>query len=150
MNTNGVVYDLYTGIGTIANYIAGSVNKVIGIDNVSEAIAYAKDNAALNNIGNTAFFHGEMRNVLTSGFFNQHGKPDTIILDPPRAGLHEKVVNSIREAMPSKIVYVSCNPSTQARDIGMLSDQYSLNEIQPVDMFPHTHHVENIAMLKPL
>lgn len=149
-NSNEVVYDLYTGIGTIANYIAGSVNKVIGIDNVSEAIAYAKDNAALNNIGNTAFFHGEMRNVLTSGFFNQHGKPDTIILDPPRAGLHEKVVNSIREAMPSKIVYVSCNPSTQARDIGMLSDQYSLNEIQPVDMFPHTHHVENIAMLKPL
>lgn len=145
---NEMVYDLYSGIGTITNYIAGKVKKVIGIDNVSEAIAYAKDNAALNNIGNTAFFHGEMRNVLTSRFFNQHGKPDTIILDPPRAGLHEKVVNSIRETMPSKIVYVSCNPSTQARDISMLSDQYSVKEIQPVDMFPHTYHVENIALLQ--
>ncbi len=142
-----VIYDLYTGTGTIANYVAGKCKKVVGIESVPEAIEDAKVNSEINNITNTVFHVGDMKDILDSEFIAEHGKPDTIILDPPRAGLHENVINVMREVAPYKIVYVSCNPATQARDIALLSDMYDILDIQPVDMFPHTHHVENIILL---
>ncbi len=144
---NEVVYDLYAGTGTIAIFIARHAKKVIGIESVPEAITDAKINCEINNIRNVVFFTGDMKELLTNEFFTEHGKPDVIITDPPRAGMHPKVVENILQALPEKIVYVSCNPATQARDLGILSVKYKILKSQPVDMFPQTHHVENVALL---
>jgi 23S rRNA (uracil1939-C5)-methyltransferase len=143
-----IVYDLYTGTGTIANFIAGSAGKVIGIDYVDEAVNDAIINSGINNLQNTFFFTGDMKDVLSEQFLKENGSPDVIITDPPRAGMHEDVVSTIAKASPDKIVYVSCNPSTQARDLLLLSGYYYVANVQPVDMFPHTHHVENVVLLK--
>jgi 23S rRNA (uracil1939-C5)-methyltransferase len=142
------VYDLYTGTGTIANFIARSAHKVIGIEYVEEAVSDARINSQLNNIMNTSFFAGDMKDILTPAFMSVHGRPDVIITDPPRAGMHEDVVKTILMAGADRIVYVSCNASTQARDIQILSTDYRVEAVQPVDMFPHTHHVENVVLLK--
>jgi 23S rRNA (uracil1939-C5)-methyltransferase len=142
------VYDLYTGTGTIANFIARNVKKVIGIEYVPEAIEDAKINSSINKIENTLFFAGDIKDVLTDELIFEHGKPDVIITDPPRAGMHTDVVKSIIKLNPEKIVYVSCNPATQARDILLMSEYYKTTKIQPVDMFPHTHHVENVVLLE--
>ncbi len=142
-----VVYDLYTGTGTIANFVSKQCAKVVGIEYVPEAIEDAKYNSELNGIGNTVFFAGDMKDVLTDGFFAEHGRPDVIILDPPRAGIHEDVAQTILRATPERIVYVSCNPASQARDLALFSESYSVDAVQPVDMFPHTHHVENVVRL---
>lgn len=143
-----IVYDLYTGTGTIANYIAAYADKVIGIENVEEAVHDAKINSEINGIRNTHFIAGDMKDVLSESFFVSNGKPNVIITDPPRAGMHEDVIKIIMEAAPERIVYISCNPSTQSRDIQLLSDTYYVAGVQPVDMFPHTHHVENVVLLK--
>jgi len=143
-----IVYDLYTGTGTIANYIASYANKVIGIEYVDEAIKDAEVNSEMNNIRNTFFFSGDIKNVLSEEFIRINGNPDVVITDPPRAGMHADVIKTIATASPDKIVYVSCNPSTQARDIFLLSDGYYVAGVQSVDMFPHTHHVENVVLLK--
>jgi 23S rRNA (uracil1939-C5)-methyltransferase len=145
---NELVFDLYTGTGTIANFVAKKAKKVIGIEYVAEAIEDAKVNSNINNITNTEFYAGDMKNVLTFEFIEKHGKPDVVITDPPRAGMHESVVKCLLEIQASKIVYVSCNPATQARDLQMLSDKYKITKVQPVDMFPQTHHVENVALLE--
>lgn len=142
------VYDLYTGTGTIANFVALKCKKVIGIEYVPEAIEAARLNSEINGIRNTNFFAGDIRHILNPSFFKEHGKPDVIITDPPRSGMHEDVVKAITEAAPEIIVYVSCNPATQARDIALMSELYSVKSIQPVDMFPHTHHVENVVLLQ--
>ena len=142
-----IVYDLYTGTGTIANYVASSSLKVVGIEYVEEAIRDALVNSEMNNIKNTVFFAGDIKNILTEHFIEVNGHPDVVITDPPRAGMHEDVVKTILSAAPSKIVYISCNPSTQARDIQLLSAKYLVGRVQPVDMFPHTHHVENVVLL---
>jgi 23S rRNA (uracil1939-C5)-methyltransferase len=142
-----MVYDLYTGTGTIANFVAKKAKKVVGIEYVPEAIEDAKVNAELNGLDNLLFYAGDMKNILTDGFIAEHGKPDVIITDPPRAGMHEDVIKVILNAAPEKIVYVSCNPATQARDLAMMSEQYKIVAVQPVDMFPHTHHVENVVLL---
>lgn len=142
-----LVYDLYTGTGTIANFVARNASKVIGIEYVPEAIADAKINSSINNITNTDFYAGDMKDVLTDEFIAVHGRPDVMIVDPPRAGMHEDVVNVILNASPHRIVYVSCNPATQARDLAMLDCKYRVDAIQPVDMFPHTQHVENVVKL---
>ncbi len=147
---NENVYDLYTGIGSIANFIASSVRKVTGIENIPSAIEDAKENSRLNGITNTAFFAGEAEKLLSPGFFGLHGHPDVIITDPPRAGMHEKVIKAMMEALPEKIVYISCNPATQARDIALMKSGYRVEKCQPVDMFPHTQHVENLALLRRL
>jgi 23S rRNA (uracil1939-C5)-methyltransferase len=144
---NEIVYDLYTGTGTIANFIAGKVKKVIGIEYVEESIKDAKINSDINNIINTQFYAGDMKDILTDEFINENGKPDIIILDPPRAGIHKNVVQTLLNTAPDKIIYVSCNVATQARDIELLSEQYTLIKIQPVDMFPHTHHIENVVLM---
>jgi 23S rRNA (uracil1939-C5)-methyltransferase len=148
-NVNGcqTVYDLYTGAGTIALFIARHAKKVIGIEYVAEAIEDAKHNAKINNINNADFYAGDMKDVFTADFISKNGKADVIILDPPRAGIHPKVGEIILNAHPEKIVYVSCNPATQARDMSAFAAEYKITKIQPVDMFPHTHHVENIALL---
>lgn len=143
-----LVYDLYTGTGTIANFVARGARKVIGIEYVEEAIEDAKINSMVNNIDNTEFFAGDMKCVLTDDFVAKHGVPDVMIVDPPRAGMHEDVVGVIMRAKPEIIVYVSCNPATQARDVSLLDSLYEVTHIQPVDMFPHTHHVENVVRLK--
>ena len=143
-----LVYDLYTGTGTIAQFVAKSAEKVIGIEYVPEAIDDAIENSRINGISNTHFFAGDIKDILVESFFEQHGYPDVVILDPPRAGIHEDVVKSLLHANPKRIVYVSCNPATQARDIALLSKNYALIKVQPVDMFPHTHHVENVALLE--
>lgn len=143
-----VVYDLYTGTGTIANFVARQAKKVIGIEYVEDAVKDARLNSEINNIQNTKFFSGDMKDILTSEFIEQNGKPDIMIIDPPRAGMHEDVVNVILKAKPSIIVYVSCNPATQARDLALMDEYYRITEVQPVDMFPHTHHVENIVRLE--
>ncbi len=145
---NEIVYDLYTGTGTIANFIAHKAKKVIGIEYVEDAIKDAKINSEINNINNTEFYAGDMRKLLTTDFINEKGKPDTIIIDPPRAGMHPDVIKTILKAGAEKIVYISCNPATQARDIQDLDQQYRITEIQPVDMFPHTYHTENIVLLE--
>lgn len=142
-----IVYDLYTGTGTIANYIAGSAKKVVGIESVPEAIEDAKVNSALNEIGNTVFHSGDMKDLFTHDFISQNGSPDVIITDPPRAGMHQDVIEEILRIAPDKIVYVSCNPATQARDVYLLSEKYKAIRSQAVDMFPHTHHIENILLL---
>ncbi len=145
---NELVYDLYTGTGTIANFIAHQSRQVIGIEYVSEAIEDADVNSKLNNISNTLFFAGDMKNILTAEFIERHGKPDVIITDPPRAGMHHDVISAILFAEPKRIVYVSCNPATQARDLNLLDSKYKVTAVQPVDMFPHTHHVENVVLLE--
>jgi len=145
---NEIVYDLYTGTGTIANYVAASARKVIGIEYVREAVMDARLNSGINGIKNTKFFAGDLKNVLSEEFFEENGSPDVVITDPPRAGMHKDAVNSILLAAPQRIVYVSCNPATQARDIMLLSGNYDVVRVQPVDMFPHTHHVENVILLK--
>lgn len=143
-----VVYDLYTGTGTIANFVARSAKKVVGIEYVPEAIEDAKVNSDINGIGNTLFFAGDMKDILTDEFIAGHGRPDVIITDPPRAGMHPDVVETILRAKPRRIVYVSCNPATQARDLQLLDRLYKVVAVQPVDMFPHTPHVENVAALE--
>lgn len=143
-----LVYDLYTGTGTIANFVAKQAKQVVGIEYVPEAIEDAKVNAQINNIDNTIFYAGDMKDILTQDFINQHGRPDVIITDPPRAGMHQDVVDVILFAEPKRIVYVSCNPATQARDLQLLDGKYRVAAIRPVDMFPHTHHVENVVLLE--
>ena len=142
-----LIYDLYTGTGTIANFVARYASKVIGIEYVPEAIEDAKVNSKINGIDNTEFFAGDMKNILTAEFIQQHGRPDIIITDPPRAGMHPDVVKVILNAAPKRIVYVSCNPATQARDLTLLDADYRVAQVQPVDMFPHTPHVENVVQL---
>lgn len=142
-----LVYDLYTGTGTIANFVASYARKVVGIEYVPEAIEDAKINSEANGITNTLFYAGDMKDVLDDNFISEHGKPDVMIIDPPRAGMHGDVIAVILRALPHRIVYVSCNPATQARDLALLDSHYKVEAIQPVDMFPHTHHVENIVKL---
>jgi 23S rRNA (uracil1939-C5)-methyltransferase len=143
-----LVYDLYTGTGTIANFVSRQARKVIGIEYVPEAIEDAKVNSQINGIANTLFYAGDMKDILTQDFINEHGRPDVIITDPPRAGMHTDVINTILFAEPRRIVYVSCNPATQARDLQLLDVKYRVVKVQPVDMFPHTHHVENVVLLE--
>ena len=143
-----LVYDLYTGTGTIANFVSRYARKVVGIEYVPEAIEDAKVNSEINGIDNTMFFAGDMKDILTDGFIAEHGRPDVIITDPPRAGMHADVVQTIIGARPGRIVYVSCNPATQARDLSMLDAYYKVVAVQPVDMFPHTPHVENVVLLE--
>ena len=143
-----LVYDLYTGTGTIANFVSRQARKVIGIEYVPEAIEDAKVNSAVNGIENTLFYAGDMKDILTDDFIAAHGRPDVIITDPPRAGMHPDVINVILNAAPQRIVYVSCNPATQARDLQLLDAKYSVKAVQPVDMFPQTHHVENVVLLE--
>ena len=142
-----LVYDLYTGTGTIANFVAHDASRVIGIEYVADAIEDAKLNSLTNGITNTQFYAGDMKDVLTDDFITEHGVPDVMIIDPPRAGMHQDVVDVILNAAPARIVYVSCNPATQARDIALLDAKYKVVEVQPVDMFPHTQHVENVVVL---
>ena len=143
-----LVYDLYTGTGTIANFVSRKAKKVVGIEYVPEAIEDAKVNSAINGIENTLFYAGDMKDILTLDFINEHGRPDVIITDPPRAGMHNDVIDVILFAEPKRIVYVSCNPATQARDLQLLDVKYKVVAVQPVDMFPHTHHVENVVLLE--
>ena len=143
-----LVYDLYTGTGTIANFVSRKARQVIGIEYVPEAIEDAKVNSAINGIDNTLFFAGDMKDILNQEFINQYGRPDVIITDPPRAGMHNDVIGTILFAEPKRIVYVSCNPATQARDLSLLDVKYKVLKVQPVDMFPHTHHVENVVLLE--
>ena len=143
-----ILYDLYTGTGTIANFCARRAGRVIGVEYVPEAIEDAKINSMINNIENTTFYAGDMKDVLSDDFVARNGRPDVIILDPPRAGVDERVLEVIKRAAPERMVYVSCNPSTQARDLAILSDMYEIVAVQPVDMFPHTHHVENVVKLR--
>jgi 23S rRNA (uracil1939-C5)-methyltransferase len=150
LSGNETVYDLYTGTGTIALFVAQQSKQVIGIEYVPEAIEDAKVNAELNGITNTKFFAGDMKDIFTEEFFTEHGKPDVIITDPPRTGMHNDVIDAILKASPQKIVYVSCNPATQARDINLLSINYNVTKFQPVDMFPHTHHIENVLLLEKI
>lgn len=145
---NELVYDLYTGTGTIANFVARQARQVVGIEYVPEAIEDAKVNSAINGITNTLFYAGDMKDLLTDEFIQEHGRPDVIITDPPRAGMHQDVVDVILRAEPQRIVYVSCNPATQARDLQLLDPKYRVTAVQPVDMFPHTHHVENVVRLE--
>ena len=143
-----LIYDLYTGTGTIANFVARRARQVIGIEYVPDAIEDAKVNSTINGIDNTLFYAGDMKDILTDDFIAQHKRPDIIITDPPRAGMHPDVVKTILNASPRRIVYVSCNPATQARDLEMLCQSYHIRKIQPVDMFPHTPHVENVVLLE--
>ena len=145
---NELVYDLYTGTGTIANFVSRQARQVIGIEYVPEAIEDAKVNSAINGIDNTLFFAGDMKDILNQEFIYQYGRPDVIITDPPRAGMHGDVIDTILFAEPKRIVYVSCNPATQARDLSLLDVKYRVARVQPVDMFPHTHHVENVVLLE--
>ena len=148
LSGNEVVYDLYTGTGTIAQFVSSQASKVIGIEYVPEAIEDARANAAANGIDNCSFFAGDMKDILTDAFIARHGKPDVMIVDPPRAGMHPDVVATILRAEPGRIVYVSCNPASQARDIAIMAEKYRITAVQPVDMFPHTQHVENICLLE--
>jgi 23S rRNA (uracil1939-C5)-methyltransferase len=145
---NEVVYDLYTGTGTIANFVASKAKRVIGVEYVEDAIIDARVNAELNGFDNLTFFAGDMKDILTRDFINEHGRPDVIITDPPRAGMHNDVIDTILFAAPERIVYVSCNPATQARDLQLLDCDYKVVAVRPVDMFPHTHHVENVVLLE--
>lgn len=143
-----LVYDLYTGTGTIANFVAKNASKVIGIEYIEDAVSDARVNSQINGINNTEFFAGDMKDLLTPEFIETHGHPEIMIIDPPRAGMHEDVINVILQSEPSLIVYVSCNPATQARDLSLLDCKYKVTKVQPVDMFPHTHHVENVVRLE--
>jgi 23S rRNA (uracil1939-C5)-methyltransferase len=144
---NELVYDLYTGTGTIAQFVAKKASKVIGIEYVPEAIEDALENSKINGIDNVSFFAGDIKDILVKSFFELHGYPEVVILDPPRAGIHQDVIDALIQAGPNRIVYVSCNPATQARDVALLGVNYSIVKVQPVDMFPHTHHVENVVLL---
>ena len=148
ITTNDIVYDLYTGTGTIANFVARSAKKTVGIEYVDAAIQDAKENSRLNHIDNTFFFAGDIAKVFTAEFVKQNGSPSIVITDPPRAGMHTKVIDQLIEILPQRIVYVSCNPATQARDITLLTNHYEVKKVQPVDMFPHTQHVENVTLLE--
>ncbi|MBI5219472.1 MAG: 23S rRNA (uracil(1939)-C(5))-methyltransferase RlmD [Bacteroidia bacterium] len=148
LKASEIVYDLYTGTGAIANFIAPSAKKVVAIEYIQEAIEDAKENSRINGINNAAFFAGDIKDILTNQFIEQQGRPDVIILDPPRAGVHRNVIDAILFSNPRKVVYVSCNPATQSRDVHLLSEKYKVSHVQPVDMFPHTHHVENIILLE--
>ena len=148
LKEDDVLYDLYTGTGTIANFCARRCKKVVGIEYVPEAIEDAKINSTINGIDNTVFYAGDMKKVLDNAFIKRNGKPSVIILDPPRAGVDEPVIDVILNAAPERIVYVSCNPATQARDLALMSSMYRVVAVQPVDMFPHTHHVENVVKLE--
>lgn len=143
-----VVYDLYTGTGTIANFVANQAKHVVGVEYVPEAIVDAKANSEMNDIANTSFFAGDMKDIFNAQFIASNGTPDVVITDPPRAGMHQDVINELLNLGASRIVYVSCNPATQARDIQLLDEKYKVSKVQPVDMFPHTHHVENVVLLK--
>jgi len=143
-----IVYDLYSGTGTIANFIAGKVSKVVGIESVEDAVKDARTNAGLNGISNVHFVAGDMKNVFTTEFVTENGHPDVVITDPPRAGMHADVTETLLKLHPDRIVYISCNPSTQARDISLLAGDYDVKIVQPIDMFPHTHHIENITLLE--
>ena len=145
---NELVYDLYTGTGTIANFVAHQARQVVGIEYVPEAIEDAKENAKINQLDNTLFYAGDMKDILNQEFIIRHGRPDVIITDPPRAGMHNDVIDAILFADPCRIVYVSCNPATQARDLQALDAAYRVMAVQPVDMFPQTHHVENVVLLE--
>ena len=142
-----VVYDLYTGTGTIANFVSAKAKSVVGVEYVEEAIEDAKVNSAINGITNTTFYAGDMKDVMNDEFVEHNGRPDVVILDPPRAGVHEDVIATILRAAPERMVYVSCNPATQARDLALMNEHYRIVAVQPVDMFPHTHHVENVVKL---
>ena len=148
LTEDDVLYDLYTGTGTIANFCARRAKKVVGVEYVPEAIEDAVINSQINGIENTTFYAGDMKDVLSDEFVERNGRPDVIILDPPRAGVDERVLEVIKRAAPERMVYVSCNPSTQARDLAILNDMYEILAVQPVDMFPHTHHVENVVKLR--
>ena len=141
------MYDLYTGIGSIALYLAQRARQVVGIEEIPAAIEDAKINAALNEIENVRFYAGDVKNILTNEFAQEHGKPDVLVTDPPRAGMHPKVVQMLLNLAAPRLVYVSCNPSTQARDLQLLDEKYQVLRMRPVDMFPHTAHVENVALL---
>ena len=143
-----ILYDLYTGTGTIALFLARKARKVIGVEYVEEAVADARINSKDNGIDNAEFFAGDMKDVLDDGFIKKHGKPDVIVLDPPRAGIHPSVAQVILKASPDRMVYVSCNPASQARDLEILCKDYTITKVQPVDMFPHTQHVENVVLLE--
>jgi 23S rRNA (uracil1939-C5)-methyltransferase len=145
---NERVYDLYTGTGTIALFVARRAQHVVGVEYVEASVADARVNAQVNDIHNTTFVAGDMRNILVDSFFDQHGRPDVVITDPPRAGMDEEVTRQLLKAAPQRIVYVSCNTATQARDLGILDEGYTVASVQPVDMFPHTHHVENVVLLQ--
>ena len=145
---NEIVYDLYCGTGSIGIFVSKQAKKIIGVEVIEEAIADAKENAALNNISHAEFFSGDVIKICNDEFFAEHGRPDVIITDPPRAGMHEKLVNKLLEIAAPKIVYVSCNTATQARDLGLLAEKYSIEKIQPIDMFPHTHHIECVVLLR--
>jgi 23S rRNA (uracil1939-C5)-methyltransferase len=148
LNGRELVYDLYTGTGTIANYIARHVTRVVGMDYIPDAIADARENARMNGILNTVFFAGDIAKDINVDFIQQNGAPDVVITDPPRAGMHPKVLDQLLALESEKIVYISCNPATQARDVAILSEKYEVKEVQPVDMFPHTQHVENVMLLE--
>jgi 23S rRNA (uracil1939-C5)-methyltransferase len=143
-----IVYDLYTGAGTIANFLSAKAKKVIGVEYLAEAIEDAKHNSTMNGIRNTTFYAGDMKDIFSMKLIQQHGTPDVVVLDPPRAGVHPKVIEALMLAMPPKIIYVSCNPSSQARDLALMQEFYKITDVQPVDMFPHTHHVENVVKLE--
>jgi len=143
-----IVYDLYCGTGSIGIFVSRQAKKVVGIELIKEAIDDARENAAMNNVNNAEFYAGDVVDICDDAFFAHHGQPDVIITDPPRAGMHEKLVNKLLEIAAPKIVYVSCNPATQARDLALLDDMYTVEKVQPVDMFPHTHHIENVVLLK--
>jgi 23S rRNA (uracil1939-C5)-methyltransferase len=148
LSGNETVYDLYCGTGSIGIFVSKLAKKIIGVDMIADAITDAKENAALNNIHHAAFFEGDVIKVCNDDFFAAHGKPDVIITDPPRAGMHEKLVKKMLEMEAPTVVYVSCNPATQARDLQLLDEKYTVTKVQPVDMFPHTHHIENVVQLK--
>lgn len=143
-----MVYDLYTGTGTIAQFVSKQAKKVIGVEAVPEAIADAKENAKRNSITNCDFFVGDMKNIFNADFIAQHGTPDVIITDPPRDGMHKDVVEQILRIAPKRVVYVSCNSATQARDLALMDEKYKVTRVRPVDMFPQTHHVENVVLLE--
>jgi 23S rRNA (uracil1939-C5)-methyltransferase len=148
LSGNETVYDLYTGTGTIAQFVSKKAKKVIGVESVPEAILDAKANAERNNITNCEFFVGDMKVVFNEAFIAQHGKPDVIITDPPRDGMHKDVIEQILKIAPEKVVYVSCNSATQARDLALMDEKYKVTRVRPVDMFPQTHHVENVVLLE--
>ena len=143
-----IVYDLYTGTGTIAQFVASKAKKVVGVEAVPQAIEDAKENARFNGIDNTVFYDGDMAKVFTKEFIEQNGHPDLIITDPPRDGMHQKVVMQILNILPEKVIYISCNSATQARDLSLMKEEYTIEKSQAVDMFPQTHHVENVVLLK--
>jgi 23S rRNA (uracil1939-C5)-methyltransferase len=143
-----VVYDLYCGTGSIGIFISDQAKKIIGVELIGEAIDDARENASLNHISNALFFAGDVADVCKQDFFEQHGRPDVIITDPPRAGMHEKLIHQILHMEARTVVYVSCNPATQARDLQLLGEKYDVTAVRPVDMFPHTHHIENVVQLK--